>query len=251
MSKFKLIFLTLPVIGLYLTPIYADKSQLEAEIDSYVAIFEQGNEYEIRKALGQLQWSGISDERIWDYVAREVEKGIHKTDQKTVKHLAKRINALAYSGNKKYEPLMQKVIDQATSRKYSQYAKKAQRALPNYILWNPVISKDIENAPVGKLGEWRVGNMLKSDHAKLIRAGAKHVYNVYSANRELSDLAEKALLDRYKSKNDHTLTDALIWICKALGETGAAEYKNTLIKVANGAASKKLQVNATKYSKVL
>ncbi len=94
--------------------------------------------------------------------------------------------------------------------------------------------------------------MLQSSSAKDQRYAAKKICKSYLHNRTLLDVVNKQLLRNYqKSNNDRHHVDAMSWFCNVLGRSKQSRYANTLEKVANSDANRKLKKYASKNLRYL
>ncbi len=94
--------------------------------------------------------------------------------------------------------------------------------------------------------------MLQSSSAKNQRYAAKKICKSYLSNRTLLDTVNKQLLHGYqKNKNDRHHVEAMSWLCNVLGRSKQSRYANTLEKVANSDANRKLKKYASKNLRYL
>lgn len=94
--------------------------------------------------------------------------------------------------------------------------------------------------------------MLQSSSAKDQRYAAKKICKSYLHNRTLLDVVNKQLLRNYqKSSSDRHHVDAMSWFCNVLGRSKQSRYANTLEKVANSDANRKLKKYARKNLRYL
>lgn len=212
---------------------YAAQPEIESKIQHYIEVFK-GDDFDSQHdVMSELQWSGISDERLFDIIADKVEKGINPPpDEDNIKsqHLSHFAKALGRSGNQKYTPLLNKLreVDNST---INRHAESALKLMEQYSEWNPVIARDIEQASSGKLDEWRVNNMLESGMPELIRVGGKRIYYEYHDNSELTAKAVEVLLAGYEDPQTNIMADAMAWLCKGVAAGPNTEYVDTMKKV--------------------
>lgn len=227
-------------------------SEHEVEIQDYIEIFQRDSFQVHHHAIGELEWTGISDERVYDPIAARVKQALEESGGRPSKLSSSRIDelswyakALGLSGNAKYRPLLEKLV-QSDSNTLNYHAEKGVEFLEQFSEWNPIIAEGVEDAPPGKLGEWRARNMLQSDIPELIRVGAKRIYHEYPWEQDLLQTANGILLEHYENPGDGLMIDALAWICKALGRSGEDAYRQTLEKVVESSPSAKLRKYARK-----
>lgn len=222
--------------------------EIEAEIQEAIRHFSSNSTSAYRNAIEKLKWAGISDRRVYDDVERRLLADFMSTDKHAVEAIAWRAKALSVSGNRKYQPTLQKVMNDAASKKVRKYGNQANTRLDNYIIWNPIIAAGTEKAAKGKLNQKRIANMLSSKVLELNRGGAKLTYRDYSANDKLLKLVEKKLLEIYKVDPRNKLEiDTTAHLAKALAGSGKEQYKSTLEKVMNETTSPKVTKYIKKY----
>ncbi len=94
--------------------------------------------------------------------------------------------------------------------------------------------------------------MLQSSNTKDQRYAAKKICRSYLHNRTLLDVVNKQLLRNYqKNSSDRHHIDAMSWFCNVLGRSKQTRYANTLEKVANSDANRKLKKYASKNLRYL
>jgi hypothetical protein len=230
-------------------------SEYETEIQDYVEILQLDSFGAHRDAIRKFWWKGISDERVYDIFAAKVKQSVEESggrpsdlSSSRIQELSWYIKALGASGNPKHRPLLEELA-QSDSNTLNYYAKSGLEYLERFSVWNPIIAEGMEDAPPGKLGEWRARNMLQSGIAELIRVGAERVYYEHWWKADLLETANRTLLEHYKNPRDHRMVDALAWICKALGRSGQEVYQDTLKKVAGSIPGGKLRRYARKAIK--
>jgi hypothetical protein len=216
--------------------------------EEFVKTFQSGGPAEQEKAAQILAWAGLSSPQIFDLVEANVLKSLPLAkDRVTINYVAHLTKALAYSGNEKYRPTIEKVINEAPHKKLKKHAIQALPMLPIYAKWNPIIvPKPWPDNSYPEVNE-RLANMLKSDDAELVRIAAKRIHHEHNYQPELLALLNTSIEQNYQKNLDRDHLDAIAWVCRALAGSRAAEYKATIEKVASGATEKKLRGYAKKY----
>lgn len=220
------------VVGVMgLASAYAANPELEAELEHYKKVFEGDDFTAQRAAIGDLPWTGISDEAVYDPLARKLREGTNpppndREDEKSDR-LAWYAKGLGVSGNPKYRPLLEE-LSGIKNEHISLHAENALRLLDRFSKVNPYIREGLEEAEPGRTNERRAENMLTSGVPELIRAGGKRIYYHLQGHPELTATAEQVLLEKYKNPRDNTLADALAWLCKALSAGEDPQYLETL-----------------------
>ena len=227
-------------------------SAANKKITELIPVYKSGNLITVKRETGQLAWAGISSPRLFDVVEARLKENVESSSKEGMDLTGWLIKALSYSGNPKYLPTLENIAQTSSLRKVKGYAKKGIDRLHKYEQWNPELRKGV-TASTDKEAEFqRVRNMLKSDNYELLRMGAKRVAYRYRDNSELLALVQKRLLGEYQSDlRDKVSLDTMIWLCKALAESGNSKYKSILDQVANGTDNRKLAKRAAKYAAVL
>ena len=93
----------------------------------------------------------------------------------------------------------------------------------------------------------KFAKMLSSDNIRQKTAAGKLITRQKVTDTAVLDLVEKELLAGYKTGGrDRNHSDAMSWLCKALGASGNKRYEATLNKVAKEGSSRKLKKYANK-----
>jgi len=227
--------------------VMADAAELESEIKSYQQTFTSDSFVSKKKAIGELEWAGLSDERVYEPLAELILADIMTTDKATVKQLTYYIKGLSFSGNERYSAVLKKVVNEASNKHLIKHSLKALDRIEDHVKWNPVISNALDKADAGDNNRQRVKNMLSSNMAELQRVGAKRVYYAFRNDAELLESVKSLLLAGYKTtEKDKIHIDLMAWLCKALGASGDVAYQEVLQEVADNAGQKKVRKHAKK-----
>ncbi len=232
---------------------HASQADVDADIANYITVLKGSDLEQQRQALKTLEWSGISSEKVYDVVAENLlrlKDTKDKQERKTASWYAK---ALGFSGMEKYRSTLSNVAENAKAKKVDKYAAGALNSLEKYRQWNAVISANDISAPTGRLTEARVEAMLFANDLELVRLGAKRVYWGHKTDAQLIGKAAQRLETEFPkaSKDNSVQIDAIAWLIKALAESGNAQYKPLLTRVANEATVKKVKKYAKKYADYL
>ena len=226
-------------------------STVDEQIDHYLGILNQGSYAQKIEMLKRLQWSAISDPRLYDPIAQEVESRYSgkDLDKQQMNLAAHAIRALGYSGNDKYQDILSRVESTAGEKKLRKHATKALIELNRFSLWNtkirladaPVEGKDVEIATYMR--------MLTVAEPEIKRVGARAVFHQRLRDPELIALAAQQLEAMYaKPGLDKTGQDTAAWLCKAVGQAGDFQYVELLGRVAANSPYKKVRKHAQKYA---
>jgi hypothetical protein len=99
--------------------------------------------------------------------------------------------------------------------------------------------------------EQRFVDRLAKGGPDTIRDVAETLFQSGNTNPEVLDVAAEVLLSRYQRANDRGTSDAMAWLCRALGGSGNNRYKAALDEVADKGENRKLQGHCEKASKGL
>lgn len=80
----------------------------EERIDHYLSILNSGHHDSQETMLSRLQWSGLSDPRLFDEIERRLLQHYHGPDMSLMSLMAHYVRALGYSGNEKYRSTITK-----------------------------------------------------------------------------------------------------------------------------------------------
>lgn len=225
---------------------------IDQQINQSIKAYKNGNIVQIKKATNALVWTGISSQRLYDHVEARILKNYQTTDKPGIQLVGHLIKALSYSGNNKYIATLEKVQSDAAHKKIKGYAKKALVTLENHARWNPQINTGLGGLNKNQIESQRVLNMLRSPDYDLVRIGAKRVNHAHTDNTRLVKAAQKRLLREYQSDNsDKVFLDTIVWLIRALANTGDSAYKSTLEDVAANSPNRKIQKRAAKYAALL
>ena len=224
----------------------ATPEQVDKEVQGYVSAFNSGAYAQMKDALGELDWKGISDSRIYDAMVEQFNKSKANTDKVSLDQTAHLARGLAMSGNDKYKAVIQAELAGEPHKKLVKHYNTALEEFAYYAKLNAIASANLDKA--ADIQVQRVKNFLSSDDPEIMVIGAKRVYNAHYSDKELLELAAKRLNDTFTTANDRSSIDAAANICKALAKSGMSQYKELLTKVADTAPNEKLKKYAAKYA---
>ncbi len=248
MSKFKITFVLLGVsLALASSLSSASPQDLEDEIQHYIKEMTKP-ELPEHQLYVELEWSGISDVRLYDVIERRLLENYKKTGAGELDDSAWMAKALSYSGQPKYLPTLEKIYGEVYSQNFRKYLLKSIERLPNWTKWNPDLYKGLDAVPADRLKIARVINMLNSDYPKLRTVGGRHVWWHYTDNEELLDLTKERLIATYNTSGQDAFDiDAVAWLCKGLAKSGDSKYKPLIEKIAKDARNKRVRGYAKKF----
>ena len=215
----------------------------------YIDVFssERGHDAELH-ALNQLQWSGLSDERLFDLIEQRLLALYPTARGKDVELASWYAKTLGTSGQDKYEETLQSIVSSGANSKIRKYANEGLSKLAQYAEWNPIIS-NLEGVEVDKPEQTvAFANMLRSDVWELRNMAAKRIYADQYYDSWLLDVLSQSLLSEYKNDYGSRYQDQTVaWMARALASSRMPAYQATLEEVAANATGSKLRSYARKY----
>ena len=208
-----------------------------ASVDEYINVFQTGADATKIQASKELGWEGVTDTRLYDLIENQLNELVMVADANSanrnmIELIAHLIHALAYSGNTKYRPTLEGILDKVLNTKVRRHANEALDEIDKYAVWNPIIQATGSSNPEKSVRVNRVVNMLRSDDFELKRLGAKRVYFVRKYDQyELDTLAEELLSNMSSDRRDRIYVDSMKWMIKALASSGNNAYADTLNRV--------------------
>lgn len=214
----------------------------EAEIQKYIEIFKGPAMGAKLDAANELQYTGISDTRIFDLIEAELNATYATAaDKPSIHHAAWYAKALAFSGQEKYRPTLKNILNNAKHPKLRKHVQKTFPLLQQYAKWNPIIA-DTRHFKADEPDQInRFVNMIKSSEWELKRIAAKRVFHENLNNTYLLDTISEELLKHHKTvPNDGQQIDTLQCFAKALGAAGS--HREELQKASMEAPNPKLRI---------
>ncbi|MBT3597296.1 MAG: hypothetical protein HN505_15105 [Verrucomicrobia bacterium] len=225
-------------------------SQSEEELQTYITIFSTktsaGSQLD---ALNTLQWSGLSDRRLFDLLEKTLlENHATARSKPNVDLVSWYAKSLGTSGLEVYRDTFKKIIQSDSHKKIIKYAQEGENNLAKYKIWNPIMTNryvwNSDNSNVSN----RLANMIRSDDWELRMIAAKRML----ADNVFDDSLLMALDQTIKSEFeiDHDgkqQIQTLAWMCRALAASMKPEFEKTLSDVHENAGNKKVRKYAKKY----
>jgi hypothetical protein len=233
-------------------PAIADQADLDTEKTEYIKAFTSNNLDAIKAKARTLELTGHTDVAIFDPLEQKVLAHMGANNKADLDAAAWMIRGLASSGNTKYLPTFNKVLE-GGHKKLQRHAKNAIQDLAEFASANAIVSAGLDKAPSGRLNHQRTLNMMASSNNVIVRDGVRRAYKDYSRgsmhDKQVMDQLNTMLLAGYKNERlDKNQLDALVVACKSLANTGNQDYAATINEVANNAPNKKLRAHATKIA---
>jgi hypothetical protein len=233
--------LGLILASLNMIPAYAGAEQ--QEIDAYINTFQNGSWKEQTSICNELQWSGISDPRLFDVIEAKLLGLLSaETDKNSLDIIAWYSKALGMSGKDKYLGTLDKVVASG-NKKLVKYGREGIDLIPKYKKWNPIISSSKNFRADKTLRLNRFANMLKSDEWELQLIAAKRMNYEKITDSYMLDTLNSEILGGYPAIDkaaDEDRLDAFQWMIRSLAALGAPKYLETLQEISTKASSKGL-----------
>lgn len=219
-------------------------------IDDYLNTLTTASIDDKEKTLERLQWSGLSDARLYDVIESLVISQYldHDLDDKQLNLVSYQVRALGYSGNEKYRNTINLVSKNASSSKLQRHANKAMVDLNKFIVWNKLLA-DSSLSVEGKSAEVLMYmKMLNVDDFFVQRLAARAIFHESQSDPDLLNLtAEKLRVLYLKIGLDAEWQDTGAWLCKAIGQSGEQKHINFLTEVSEKTPYSKISKYAKKY----
>jgi hypothetical protein len=220
-------------------------------VDDKLRILNSGNIAAQVEMLNALQWSGLTDERLYEEIANisveEYQSGEMEKDE--LKLMISRVRALGYSGIDKYRNFLEAINNDGGYRKLRGNAKKAKAELDRFYRWNQKIA-DSDFDPGSKSFELNTFmKMLKMDDPEIQRLAARGVYHDGVTDADVLSMVAEQLKAVYQQEGLSALgQDTAAWYCKALGTNALDEYRDLLVTVDEGTPHRKIKKYADDYT---
>ncbi len=195
----------------------------DEQIDEVLAIVSSGSQQRKEQVMERLQWSTLSDARLYDVFEQDLLASYEELsfEKDKIRTLAYKLRALGYSGNEKYISTLDLIIKQSKNNKLKRYARKAKADFPNFLaVQNSLMNVSYTNAELPS----EVVNyirLLKTNNSFAQRQAAKAAFHEYQKHPELLEEMAKLLRNTFlKEDLDKQSQDMAAWLCKALIRAG-------------------------------
>ena len=239
----------LMVLAILSSPVFAFAT-VDEQIDHYLKTLSKTNVSGKVKMLERLQWSGLTDPRLYDVIEGNVleqylRDDLTKNENKVLSH---QIRALGYSGNEKYKATLELVKKEGYQRRSRGHAKKALADMNRFGPWNKLVDESNFTAE-GKSAEVvTYMKMLNTDSPSIQKLAARAIYHEEQDDHDLLTLTADKLKAMYlKEGLDREAQDSAAWLSKALGQNGGEEFVTLLIEVVEKTPYKQIRKHAAKY----
>lgn len=219
----------------------------EEQIDYVLEVMQNGPQTKRLKVLERLQWSTLSEARLYDTFEQNILAHYkkHNIDKAEKELLRYQIRALAYSGNPKYKPTLETVKKDADNRSLSSTARRALKDYPNFLAVQNALSgiQAEESSLPSEVSNYL--KLLKTDNSYAQRLAARALFHEGHMQAEVVEFLANSLKNDYQTKGLTTLKqDALAWYCKVLKNAGG--YDALLEEVEANTPYNKIRKHAAK-----
>lgn len=213
----------------------------DEQIDYILSQMKSGSADRKEEILERLQWSGLSEARLYDVFETELLEHYQEKymEKEQASLLAYKVRALGYSGNLKYQKTLSLLASEAKQSNVKRHAKKAKQDLNDF------------NGMQKKLGQVEFQKddipfevmtymkMLKTDDSFTQRLAARAAFHERRNNEALLALVAEKLEGMYLNKNlDDLAQDSAAWMCKVLKQHSG--YEALLKEVADKTPHRKI-----------
>ncbi|GAB1256510.1 hypothetical protein NBRC116494_10120 [Aurantivibrio plasticivorans] len=220
-----------------------------AEIDAFVALYQDGDLLSQKRAIEPLAWRGITDERVYDEIEKKLLENYQAAEEKLARDAVSwYIKGLGYSGNAKYITTLDTVRYETTDFKHRKYAKSAIKMISQYAEYNRIINDQSQWNSEESGDVNRFANMVRSHDLELKRLGVRRVITDDVKSDYLLEVINADVLANYQTEDKSKLfANTYAYMTKALAALGDGKYADTVRRVAEGGYSIRLRKYAKGY----
>lgn len=218
----------------------------DEQIDAVLKVMQTGSQERKETVLERLQWSGLSDPRLYDVLEADLLANYQEKQYESDKRdlMAYEVRALGYSGNPKYKPTLELLTKKAVESNVKRHAKKALRDLNTYISVQRELSQVVIEQAEKPFEIQTYIRMVQTDDSFTQRLAARAAFHETIRDPELMSLFAEKLESMYMNPDLDALDqDVAAWMCKVLKLH--SEYTALLTEVAEKSPHRKIQ----KYAK--
>jgi len=219
---------------------------IEEDVQYYIGLLGELNPRVQSTEFEALSGMGLSDPRLFDEVEKRLLADYEyvRDNREDRARVAWYFRALGFSGDEKYLPTLSRFTEDKTYRNYS---IAAQRDLPRYAKWNPVISNRASFDPKLRDDANRILNMLRSDDHQLQRVGAKRSFLTHEKDPAVVAVVAEKLRASYQTAKDSESVETAGWLINALDR--GSDGRDPLIRTI--AADKTIHYKLSERAKAL
>ena len=222
------------------------------EVEYFIAYFSDPN-FEVKKEVfGELEFSGITDTRLFDIVEQRFIETSKLKGMKNVDDAAWLGKALSYSGQDKYLQTLNEARQSTRNTTFIKHLKLSIERLPQFTNWDKELVKNTEGLTGEELYRQRTVNMINAADSYLSMVGARRVWFHHPTDAQyIKVVSEKLQAEYNKSDLSRRDIDAIGWYCNVLGKSEDSSYKPILDKIAPDSSNGRIRNYAKKNSRLL
>jgi len=221
--------------------VFGDQSQA---VHKYLSMLESSDMKTRTDAAKLISRSGLTDPLLFDTIEKKLLQGYTQKqgNQKYMDEMAWYCKALASSGNPVYEETLRKVAQTTTNKNLKRHSTNSIDQIQVSAKRNQIMRQPVAKGNNLTSRENEIISMFMSDDPEMMRNAAKMTYrHPFSGNAVYDVIGERLLNLSSQSAGNRNLTDSLSWMCKALGASGMAKYRETLTRVIETSSNPKLE----------
>ncbi|MCP4331979.1 MAG: hypothetical protein GY785_04940 [Gammaproteobacteria bacterium] len=225
---------------------YDNKEQM---IDDKLTILDNAGFTTKVEMLKRLQWSGLSDVRLFDQIAElpasKYQRSMNNDERGLAAHS---LRALGFSGNPKYQDLLKDIKAKASSNTLKRHARSGLADLERHQRWNELLAQS-DFSVNGKSYEVATYmKMLSINDFSVQKLAARATFHERRLDSDLLKMIADNLKASYlRDELDGEAQDTMAWFCKALGQNAIVQYHELLSEVAANSPHSKIKKYARKY----
>ncbi|QIR13291.1 hypothetical protein [Shewanella aestuarii] len=219
-------------------------------LEDYSLVFQGDNKQQQRQAMESLILSGFDDPSIFDNIEAKLTASLPlATTKNSIDYSSWLAKSLGYSGNEKYQPTLQGVVNGNYHKKLRKYAQEGLTNISQFALWNPILNNKnhFDESQPRQLNV--LANAIASGDLELKRIAAKKITNERIYNEYILQKLAEQLTSLDQLQHTKLSIDTYAWLAKALASSGDEKFKSILVTLSESAPEEKLQRYAKKYLK--
>ena len=222
----------------------------DEQIDHYLGILDSNDADAKILMLKRLQWSGLSNPRLYNHIEQQLLSkvfmgSLKKVDANIVSH---QIRALGYSGNAAYRETLQQVVGESSRSQHVRHARQAIIQQEQFSRWIKLISESDIDTKGKNIEISNYMRMLDTDNVLVQRLAARAIFHENIRDYDLIALCANELSNLYLlDALDGEGQDTAAWLSKAIGQSGFSDFNELLNDVVENTPYTKLRKHTLKY----
>jgi hypothetical protein len=236
----KKIMAKLLLVPLLMFPLYGfgyNLNRLQAlEIDLFMEEITSSDHNKVTQTANKISASGLGDRRLFD-VIEKVLLDYHKKqmseseDESLVPPMIALIRAMASSGDFRYTPTLQRILDESKSRATRNRSKHVITKISWYSQRNRVMQDMKNHRPERSLQSTRFINLLTHHDLIFRRYAAEEINRLGGADEAVLELMAADLQQGVHEDKGKLHIDVMAWYCRTLGKVAKLEYQDLIDKL--------------------